>query len=167
MCINCTAQLKTGRERNTLRIVMIFVDGFGLGGRDNNPIVVAETPVLDELLGGHLLWGKRYITHNNTVLRALDPTLGVPGKPQSATGQTTLWTGINAAKAIGFHLYAYPNQRLAEIIANKSIFKQLTDAGKEVMFANAFTNAYDQAVGDKKQKHTASTLSALAGGVCV
>jgi len=148
-----------------MHMVMIFVDGFGLGGQDHNPIVAAKTPVLDELLGGHLLWGKRFITHNMTVLRALDPTLGVSGKPQSATGQTTLWTGINAAKALGFHLRAYPNQLLAEIIAEKSIFKQLADAGKTVMFANTFTDAYDQAVGTRKRKHTASTLSALAGGV--
>ena len=148
-----------------MHMVMIFLDGFGLGGQDDNPIVAAKTPVLDELLGGHLLWGKRCITHNNTVLRALDATLGVPGTPQSATGQTTLWTGINAAKAIGHHLHAYPNQPLAEIIAEKSIFRQLADAGKTVMFANTFTDAYDQAVGTGKRKHTASTLSALAGGV--
>lgn len=148
-----------------MHMVMIFVDGFGLGGLDDNPIVASKTPVLDELLGGHLLWGKRYITHNKTVLRALDPTLGVAGTPQSATGQTTLWTGINAAQALGFHLHAYPNQLLAEIIAQKSIFRQLADAGKTVMFANSFTDAYDQAVGTGKRKHTASTLSALAGGV--
>jgi 2,3-bisphosphoglycerate-independent phosphoglycerate mutase len=150
-----------------MRMIMIFLDGFGLGGKDDNPIVAAKTPVLDELLGGHLLWGKRCITHNKTVLRALDPTLGVSGTPQSATGQTTLWTGINAAKALEFHLHAYPNQLLAEIIAEKSIFRQLADAGKTVMFANTFTDAYDQAVGTGKRKHTASTLSALAGGVCL
>lgn len=148
-----------------MHMVMIFVDGFGLGGLDDNPIVAAKTPVLDELLGGHLLWGKRCITYDKTVLRALDPTLGVSGTPQSATGQTTLWTGINAAKALGFHLHAYPNQLLGEIIAKKSIFRQLADAGKTVMFANAFTDAYDQAVETGKRKHTASTLSALAGGV--
>lgn len=148
-----------------MHMVMIFVDGFGLGREDNNPIVAAKTPVLDELLGGHLLWGKRCITHNKAVLRALDPTLGLPGKPQSATGQTTLWTGLNAAQALGYHLNAYPNQRLAEIIAEKSIFRQLADAEKTVMFANTFTDAYDQAIGTGKRKHTASTLSALAGGV--
>jgi len=146
-------------------MVMIFLDGFGLGGKDDNPIVAAKTPFLDELLGGHLLWGKRYITHNKTVLRPLDASLEVEGTPQSATGQTTLWTGLNAAKAIGHHLHAYPNQPLAEIIAEKSIFRQLADVGKTAMFANTFSNAYDQAISTGKRKHTASTLSALAGGV--
>ena len=150
-----------------MHMVMIFVDGFGLGGEDNNPIVAARTPFLDELLGGHLLWGNRFITHNKTVLRPLDTSLGVSGTPQSATGQTTLWTGLNAAKALGYHLHAYPNSLLAQIIADQSIFKQLADVGKTVMFANTFTDFYDQAVATKKRKHTASTLSALAGGVCL
>ena len=148
-----------------MHMVMIFLDGFGLGGKEDNPIVAAKTPSIDELLGGHLLWGKRYITHNNTVLRPLDASLGVAGTPQSATGQTTLWTGRNAAKAIGHHLHAYPNQSLAEIISEKSLFKQLAEVGKTVMFANTFSTAYDQAVATGKRKHTASTLSALAGGV--
>jgi hypothetical protein len=33
------------------------------------------------------------------------------------------------------------------------------------MFANMFSKAYDQAVAAGKRKHTASTLSALAGGI--
>ena len=148
-----------------MHLVMIFLDGFGLGGKDDNPIFAAKTPFLDELLGGHLLWGKRYISHENTVLRPLDASLGVVGTPQSATGQTTLWTGLNGAKAIGHHLHAYPNQPLAEIIAKKSIFKQLAEVGKTAMFANTFSEGYDQAVATGKRKHTASTLSALAGGV--
>lgn len=146
-------------------MVMIFLDGFGLGTEENNPIVAANTPSIDELLGGHFLWGKPYIRHNNILLRPLDPLLGVEGTPQSATGQTTLWTGQNAAQAIGYHLRAYPNGALAEIIAEKSIFKQLMEAGKTVMFANTFTKGYDQAVATGKRAHTASTLSALAGGV--
>lgn len=148
-----------------MHMVMIFLDGFGLGSKDDNPIVKAKTPVFDKLLGGHLLWGKRYIKHKNTLLRPLDTLLGVTGIPQSATGQTTLWTGQNAAQALGHHLYAYPNQPLAEIIAEKSIFKQLAQVGKTAMFANTFSKAYDQAIAAGKRKHTASTLSALAGGI--
>jgi hypothetical protein len=148
-----------------MHMVMIFLDGFGLGGKNDNPIVAAKTPSIDELLGGHFLWGRRCIAHNNTVLRPLDPTLGVAGTPQSATGQTTLWTGQNAAKAIGYHLRAHPNEPLAEIIAEKSIFKQLAEVGKTAMFANTFSKGYDQAVATGKRTHTASTLSALAGGV--
>lgn len=148
-----------------MHFVMIFLDGFGLGTEENNPIVTAQTPNIDHLLGGHLLWGDRLIVNGQTRLTPLGATLGVPGTPQSATGQTTLWTGVNASKVLGYHLNAYPNEKLAQVIAEKSIFKQLTDRGQKGMFANTFTSQYEQLVAAGKKRHSASTLSALAGGV--
>lgn len=149
-----------------MHFVMIFLDGFGLGNERDNPIVAAHTPYLDELLGGHYFWGQeRKIENGRVFLTPLDASLDVPGIPQSATGQTTLWTGVNGAKALGFHLNAYPNEKLASIIADKSIFKQLAGLGKKVTFANTFTDAYDEMIATGKRRHTASTLSALAGGV--
>ncbi|MGE4273766.1 MAG: metalloenzyme [Desulfitobacterium sp.] len=149
-----------------MHFVMIFLDGFGLGNEQDNPIVAAHTPHLDELLGGHYLWGQdRRIKTEKVFLTPLDASLDVPGIPQSATGQTTLWTGENGAKALGFHLNAYPNEKLVSIINKKSIFKQLADRGKQVTFANAFTDQYDQMIASGKRRHTASTVSALAGGV--
>lgn len=148
-----------------MHFVMIFLDGFGLGREEDNPIYTANTPHIDRLLGGHWLWGERTLRRDKVFLTPLDASLGVPGVPQSATGQTTLWTGVNASKALGYHLNAYPNERLAQIIAEHSIFKQLADQGKRVMFANTFTDEYDQAIATGKRRHTASTLSALAGGV--
>jgi 2,3-bisphosphoglycerate-independent phosphoglycerate mutase len=144
---------------------MIFLDGFGLGSDQDNPIVAANTPNIDALLGGHLLWGQRIIQTDKVFLTPLDASLDVLGIPQSATGQTTLWTGVNAAKILGFHLNAYPNEKLIKIIEEHSIFKQLADRGKRVTFANTFTNAYDEIIASGKRRHTASTLSALAGGV--
>lgn len=148
-----------------MHFVMIFLDGFGLGREEDNPIVAAHTPRIDALLGGHLLWGDRVIKQDKVYLTPLDAALDVPGIPQSATGQTTLWTGTNGAKALGFHLNAYPNEKLTQIIAEKSIFKQLAEQGKRVTFANTFTAHYDRMMLEGKRRHTASTLSALAGGV--
>ncbi|NLI92223.1 MAG: metalloenzyme [Peptococcaceae bacterium] len=148
-----------------MHLTMIFVDGLGLGTNLNNPLVLADTPHIDRILGGHSLWGDQEIQHNHCRLYSLDASLGVPGIPQSATGQTTLWTGVNAAKALGKHLNAYPNEKLKEIIKEYSIFKQLADLGKRVTFANAFTKGYEQMIEAGTKKHTASTLCAHAGGV--
>lgn len=148
-----------------MHFVMIFLDGFGLGSEENNPIVAARTPNIDYLLGGHLIWGDRSIVKGQTRLTPLEATLGVPGTPQSATGQTTLWTGVNASKVLGYHLNAYPNDQLAHVIAEKSIFKQLVDRGQQGMFANTFTPQYEQLVASGKKRHSASTLSAMAGRV--
>lgn len=148
-----------------MHFTMIFVDGLGLGIQENNPVVLASTPNIDRLLGGHYLWGDREIRHNECYLYSLDAALGVPGIPQSATGQTALWTGVNAAKQLGCHLNAYPNDKLIKIIDKNSIFKQLAQAGKKVTFANAFTCNYEEQVAARKKRHSASTLCALAGGI--
>jgi len=151
-----------------MHFTMIFIDGLGLGeNKDNinNPIILAKTPHIDRLLGGHMLWGDREVHHHDLHLYALDATLDVPGIPQSATGQTALWTGVNTAKQLGYHLNAYPNEKLQEIIQHHSIFKQLADKGKKATFANAFTHNYEEMVSGGKRKHSASTLCALAGGV--
>lgn len=148
-----------------MHFTMIFADGIGLGTEENNPVIVARTPNIDRLLGGHLLWGDRIINHNGCTLYPLDATLGVAGTPQSATGQAALWTGVNTAKHLGYHLNAYPNEELIEIINKKSIFKQLSAAGKKVAFANAFTSDYEAQVVAGKKRYSASTLCALAGGI--
>ena len=148
-----------------MHLTMIFADGLGLGAEYNNPVVLARTPNIDRLLGGNFLWGERVIKHNRSYLYSLDATLGVPGTPQSATGQTALWTGVNTAKELGYHLNAYPNEILMEIINKESIFKQLSDIGMKAAFANAFTTCYEELVTEGKNRHSASTLCALAGGI--
>jgi hypothetical protein len=69
--------------------------------------------------------------------------LGVPGRPQSASGQTTILTGVNAPAAIGSHKQGFPNQALLEIIRRESIFLQLRNRGIEpITFANTYTSRF-------------------------
>jgi hypothetical protein len=64
----------------------------------------------------------------------------VDGRPQSASGQTTILTGINAPAAIGHHKQGFPNQALLDIIREHSIFLQLKRARvNEITFANTYT----------------------------
>ena len=51
-------------------------------------------------------------------LLGLDALLGVPGLPQSATGQTTILTGRNAPAVIGEHSGPYPSQALRDMLAH-------------------------------------------------
>ena len=79
----------------------------------------------------------------NGVVVPTDPTLGVEGRPQSASGQTTILTGINAPKLLGYHKQGFPNKALLEIIQAHSIFRQLKEAGVEpITFANAYTSRF-------------------------
>ena len=109
-----------------------------------------------ELHAGASLLSERFL------LKGIDACLGVDGVPQSATGQTTLFTGQNAAEILGHHYPAFPTASLQKILKKHSFLKQLTDLGVSCTFVNPFTEAYFELVKAGKRKHSASTLSTLA-----
>lgn len=67
-----------------------------------------------------------------------DAQMGVPGLPQSATGQTALLTGINAPAYLGRHLQGFPSESLKAVIRDRSIFRRLKERGHSVTFANTY-----------------------------
>ncbi len=147
---------------------MVFLDGFGLGEPDEikNPYVTAHTPFLDEILGGHFLYRREdpLITPHAAMIPT-ETGLGIPGLPQSASGQTTLWTGVNAAARVGFHVNGYPTGPLIKILEEASIFKRLKDSGKRVAFANAYRPEYFEQVARRRRRHSTSTVAALSAGL--
>jgi hypothetical protein len=76
------------------------------------------------------------------VLAEIDATLGVDGLPQSGTGQTSLFTGTNAARVMGRHVPAFPGPKLKAILEADGLFAKAKEGGREVAFANGFTPAY-------------------------
>ena len=122
------------------RVLMIFVDGLGLGEEEEfNPLVSIPTPGLRSYLEGAPLTRKRAgLEGRASLLLPLDASLGVPGAPQSATGQASLFTGENAAALLGHHLKGFPNQALLNLLQEKGILGRLKGLGLNVTFANAF-----------------------------
>ena len=53
-------------------------------------------------------------------LLPLDACLGVPGTPQSATGQATLLTGRNVPAEIGYHYGPKPNPAVAAYLRSSN-----------------------------------------------
>jgi hypothetical protein len=126
-------------------------------------------PHLEGLLGGPLvletvarLAGS---AGDGLVLRAVDACLGIPGLPQSATGQTSLFTGVNAAALLGEHVTAHPTTRLRQVIAEHSLLKSAAEAGRSVFFANAHSEQFWQMIREGKRRLAASTLTAMAAGL--
>jgi len=120
-------------------VLLFFIDGLGIGSRgphnpfdglgDAEPLAIFqdEPPILPF----------------NGLLAPTDARLGVDGRPQSASGQTTILTGINAPAAIGYHKQGFPNQALLDIIRERSIFLQLKrDGVDEITFANTYTEKF-------------------------
>jgi len=91
-----------------------------------------------------------------------DAHLGVPGLPQSATGQTAIWTGINGAALLGRHVSGFPTITLRKIISKYSILKILAENQIKADFLNCFTSPYLKHVEEKPKLVSASTLVQLA-----
>ncbi len=70
--------------------------------------------------------------------RPIDANLGVDGLPQSATGQTTMFTGVNAPQFMGRHCEGFPGPGLRDVISRENLFLKLKERGKKVKFADAY-----------------------------
>lgn len=151
-------------------VIFVFLDGIGLGPADEtNPFWSSDTPVMHRLLGAPLVNGLSIDGRRNGVpvlFRGIDATLGVPGLPQSGSGQTALFTGINAAEVAGTHVFAYPTERLRQVIAEHSILKRAVERGLQATLANAYSDNYWTWVEEKRRgRHSATTLINMAAGL--
>ena len=143
------------------------MDGVGLGEPDaeRNPFLSAPTTSLRTLFGEVPTRANGHYAGANAILAPTDATLGVPGTPQSGTGQTTIFTGVNAPEAIGMHLGPYPNAALREILASGNIFHQLRALGLRVEFGNAYPPIFFERLARNKARRTATMQAALTAGV--
>jgi hypothetical protein len=152
--------------------LFVFVDGVGAGERDpeRNPLARGEFLLSRFADGG----GAPLPAGGRCVLA--DATLGVPGRPQSATGQTAILTGENAPRLLGRHLLGFPNAALREVLRSRSLFRALAGAGRRAAFANAYPVAYLRALGieaagepefelrGRRVRAAATTVAFAAGG---
>jgi 2,3-bisphosphoglycerate-independent phosphoglycerate mutase len=148
-------------------LLFLFLDGVGLGPADPavNPFHTAEMPNLRSALGGRILDGALEPFHENrTAFRPIDATLGMEGTPESATGQSTLLSGINVARAIGGHYGPKPDARIRAILQEHNLVRRLSEAGRKPRLLNAYPESYVEAVRSGKRLHAAIPLAfALAG----
>jgi hypothetical protein len=93
-----------------------------------------------------------------------DAQLGVPGRPQSATGQAAILTGINAPQRLGEHYGPRPDARVRAILDEGGIFRRLRDAGLAPFFCNAYPQRYFDAVARGRRLLSAVPYAVVAGG---
>lgn len=150
-----------------MRVVLFFIDGLGLApANDHNPLHTTPTPCLERLLGGKRLTLEAVGTSTETAtLLALDATLGVGGLPQSATGQTTIFTGVNAAKAVGRHVSGFPIEPLRKILRAEGILKKIVEMGKKPVFFNGYRPEFFTELNGGNRCYSATTLLNLYAGL--
>ena len=108
-----------------MKAIFLFIDGVGMKAPAADNAVNPEVcPTLWRLFERHA--------------KPIDACLGVEGVPQSATGQGTMFTGVNCAKAMGRHCEGFPGPALRKIVETDNLFLQLKKREKSVRFADAY-----------------------------
>lgn len=131
-----------------MKVLFLFIDGVGLreAGADN-PVTVENCPTLHHLFEREAL--------------AIDACLGVPGLPQSATGQTTIYTGVNASQYFGRHCEGFPGPTLRKLIEEDNLFMMLSRKGVRCRFADAFSVESIEELQNRRFK-SVTTVMALS-----
>lgn len=139
-----------------MRMIFVFIDGFGLGDEDSNanPIYAANAPNI------------RHILNDFNVIPT-DASFGIKGLPQSATGQTAIFTAVNAPQVLGRHLNGQPTITLKKIINKSNLFKELMNMGLKVTNSNVYREEYLSKMLDPRERRyrpsVTSVMSLSAG----
>jgi hypothetical protein len=114
------------------RVIFLFVDGCGIGAPgEGNPFHLAGCRFLPFWSGGPPL-------PDGTPLAAIDACLGIPGAPQSASGQTALFCGVGARELGDRHRHGYPDRALRRVILERNLLSRLAARGVRGRFLNAY-----------------------------
>ncbi len=147
-------------------LTMLFLDGVGIGTRRANPFVAAKLPNLSSMLGGRLPFRREARCAGPSAIAVpINATLGVPGFPQSGTGQTALFTGVNAPRLLGRHFGPYPYSTHRPIIREKSVFARLQRLGLRPCFANAYPRQFFHYIESGKTRLTVTTIASQMAGM--
>lgn len=137
-----------------MKLLFIFLDGVGKGEKNATNPFFYYIPKSYEIFS------------HNQIVRFLDATLKVKGLPQSATGQVSIYSGINAAKEVGFHIKGQITPSLKRIIDRRNIFKTLKSNGFKVDFANVYRDEYLQKIlNDKNFKMSVTSYMSITSEI--
>lgn len=151
-----------------MRLLFIFMDGIGLGENnpDTNPFARAKMSNLNKLLDGRSLLKDAAPFHGDRAsLLAVDPSVGVHGLPQSATGQAILLTGINIPAELGYHYGPKPNPEVAAYLREATLFSRFVKEGKKATLLNAYPPRYFDGIDSGKRLYSSIPLSVINAGL--
>jgi hypothetical protein len=151
-----------------MHILFLFLDGVGLGPDDpaTNPFARAPMPNLSALLDGQrLLAGATPLETQRASLVSLDACMGVPGMPQSGSGQAALLTGLNVPALIGGHYGPWPSQAIVNLLNNGNIFRAVRRQGKSAAFLNAYPPSYFAAIESRRRLYSSIPQGVVSAGL--
>ena len=151
-------------KNSSNKLFYFFIDGLGIGkNNSDNPVSDIFSSSLDNIPLAEIT---EPVYFSRGVIVPVDAVQEVAGIPQSATGQTSLYTGVNAQKILGHHLTAIPNLKLINIIKERSLLKILKESDISVTSANMYSEEFfKKRSAVKKNMFPVSTLSIKAADI--
>ena len=132
----------------------LFIDGIGFGEpSSDNPFHIHAKSLFQHLAGKE----PYDELSSQFICIPADAHMGFSGLPQSATGQTSLWTGMNGPASMGRHMTGFPGPTLIRVIEEYSMIKVLREGGKKAALLNGYSQAYLDRIERKPRLRSAST----------
>ena len=149
------------------RIILIFIDGVGIGKKDPliNPFFKYKFRTFTDIFGSIPDISNPVVKSKNGFIFPTDAKMGVDGFPQSGTGQTSIFCGINAPQFVGKHFGPYPYSTLIPVIKEKNLFLEFIQRGKKAFFINAYPRVFFDYINSGKQRLGVISLSAKLSGL--
>jgi len=144
------------------------MDGVGLGGDDAgvNPFVTANLPYLDSLLGAKWwMKGNGRLHTSRASLIPTDANLGMPRRPQSATGQAAILTGRNVPHLVGEHYGPKPNPAVRAVIQEGTLFHEVVAANGNAALITPYPQGYFDGINSGKRLLSSVPLAATSAGL--
>ncbi|MFQ5419607.1 MAG: hypothetical protein ACE5EY_04515 [Anaerolineae bacterium] len=161
---NLQSKIRNPKSRH---VHLFFLDGVGMGGDDPavNPFVTANLPHLTGLLGENwFLNSNGRLTTPRASLIPTDANLGLPGRPQSATGQAAILTGRNVSQLVGEHYGPKPNTAVADVIRQGTLFHDVAAAGGRAALITPYPQGYFDAIASGKRLLSSVPLAVTGAG---
>jgi len=137
-----------------MKLLFIFLDGVGKGDMNENNPFFYYMPKSYEAFSKH------------GTVKYIDACLEVDGIPQSATGQVSIYSGVNAAKEVGFHINGQITPSLRKIIDRRNIFQSLMKNNLKVDFANVYRDEYLlKILNDKNSRMSVTSYMSIVSGI--
>ena len=166
MPVNAAAEGRRSMPRR--RVILLFLDGVGVGPADAavNPLAVAGAyPVLERLLDGRLPTAATgRFSGVDAELVPTDAQMGIAGRPQSATGQAAILTGIAAPQRLGEHFGPRPDDRVRAVVDEANLFARLAAQGKHFLFVNGYPERYFEVINRGKRRLSVVPYAATQAG---
>lgn len=142
-----------------MSVLFLFIDGVGLGEKgEQNPFSKREYESFHYMSGGQPFNIRiDEIDEGKHIFKKVDANLGVEGLPQSGTGQTALFSGVNAPAVIGKHFGPFPHSGIKHLLREQSLFHKVQQKGISAHFINAYPEIFFQKAS-KRNRWSCTTL---------